>query len=109
MASDVFVFPSLYEGIGGAVIEAQAAGLPVICSDIEVFKEVMRDNKSTLFFETSNSSDLGKKLLQVAESPAMRKTMREEARKNFLQNFQLEKINYQVLEYYKDLVLQEKV
>ena len=32
-AVDVFVFPSLSEGLGLAVIEAQAAGLPCVCSD----------------------------------------------------------------------------
>ena len=32
-AMDVFVFPSLYEGLGIALIEAQAAGLPCIVSD----------------------------------------------------------------------------
>lgn len=32
-ALDVFAFPSIFEGLGIAVIEAQAAGLPVICSD----------------------------------------------------------------------------
>ena len=32
-AVDVFVFPSLFEGLGLAVIEAQAAGLPCVCSD----------------------------------------------------------------------------
>lgn len=33
-AMDVFVFPSLYEGLGIALIEAQAAGLPCVVSDI---------------------------------------------------------------------------
>jgi glycosyltransferase involved in cell wall biosynthesis len=32
-AMDVFVFPSLYEGLGLALIEAQAAGIPAIVSD----------------------------------------------------------------------------
>lgn len=32
-AMDVFAFPSLFEGLGLACIEAQAAGLPVICSE----------------------------------------------------------------------------
>lgn len=32
-AMDVFAFPSLFEGFGIAVIEARAAGLPVICSE----------------------------------------------------------------------------
>lgn len=30
---DIFVFPSLWEGLGIVAIEAQAAGLPTICSD----------------------------------------------------------------------------
>ena len=32
-AGDVFVFPSIFEGFGIAALEAQAAGLPVICSE----------------------------------------------------------------------------
>ncbi|TGY66069.1 glycosyltransferase family 1 protein [Dubosiella muris] len=32
-AMDIFVFPSLYEGLGIVAIEAQAAGIPIICSD----------------------------------------------------------------------------
>ena len=32
MASDVFVFPSIFEGLGIVAIEAQAVGLPVVCS-----------------------------------------------------------------------------
>ena len=32
-AMDVFVFPSIFEGLGIAAVEAQAAGLPTLCSD----------------------------------------------------------------------------
>ena len=30
---DVFIFPSLYEGLGIVAVEAQAAGIPIICSE----------------------------------------------------------------------------
>jgi len=32
-AMDVFIFPSLFEGLGIVAIEAQAAGVPVVCSE----------------------------------------------------------------------------
>lgn len=39
-ACDVLLFPTLEEGFGYPVVEAFAAGLPVVCSDIEVMREI---------------------------------------------------------------------
>lgn len=46
---DLFVMPSLYEGCPNAAIEAMAAGLPLLLSDIPVMREVSRGN--ALFFD----------------------------------------------------------
>lgn len=37
--ADLFLFPSHYESFGIAVVEAQAAGVPVLCSDLPVLQE----------------------------------------------------------------------
>lgn len=44
-AADMFVFPSLYEGLGGAVIEAMAMGVPVVASDLPALREVLEDGR----------------------------------------------------------------
>lgn len=47
-ASDLFVFPSLYEGLGGALIEAMAVGLPIVASDIPALREVVVDGENAI-------------------------------------------------------------
>ena len=44
-----FVFPSLEEGFGLPLLEAATAGCPILCSDIEVFREIAGD--SALYFD----------------------------------------------------------
>ncbi|HET8885516.1 MAG TPA: glycosyltransferase family 4 protein [Salinimicrobium sp.] len=103
VASDVFVFPSLYEGLGGALIEAQAAGLPVICSDIKVFREVVNINENALFFEKNNTSELGDCLTKMAKSQKLRFSMGVKSVDNYNRKFQIEKIHSQMLGLYQQI------
>ncbi len=41
-ACDVMVFPSRWEGLGSSVIEAIMLGTPVVCTDLDVLREVVR-------------------------------------------------------------------
>lgn len=101
--SDVFVFPSLYEGLGGALIEAQAAHLPIICSDIPVFHEVVEPSKNALLFEVQNAKKLSFQLIKLAKNAALREEMGAESIKNFQVKFQLDSVNFQMLNKYKEI------
>lgn len=61
-AMDCFVFPSLYEGLGIVVIEAQCSGLPCICSDNVPSEVKMNDN---VYF--CNLSKIGKWIESINE------------------------------------------
>lgn len=54
-AMDLFLFPSLYEGLGSAVVEAQSAGLPCIVSDVVPDEVAITD--LVRFASLSNSAD----------------------------------------------------
>lgn len=103
-ASDVFVFPSLYEGLGGSLIEAQAAALPIICSDIKVFQEVVTRDVNALLFSLSDTNALAEKLLILTGSNELRTKMGAESLKNFNQKFQLDNVNGQMLTHYKSIL-----
>lgn len=61
-----FVFPSLYEGFGLPLIEAMNFDIPVICSDIDCFKEIGAD--AVKFFKAGDSKDLKNKLNEILKN-----------------------------------------
>jgi glycosyltransferase involved in cell wall biosynthesis len=62
---DVFVFPSYTEGFGISLMEAMYLNVPVICSDIEVLKEVGGD--TVRYFSMGSSVDLAEKMRGIYE------------------------------------------
>ena len=56
----LYIFPSNEEGFGIPIIESFSNGVPVICSDLEVFKEIGKD--SILTFKQNDTNDLASKI-----------------------------------------------
>ncbi len=65
--ADIFVFPSLYEGLGNALLEAMAAGKPCVVSRIATLREVTGDGAAGLLADIQSPEDLAAKLLWLAE------------------------------------------
>lgn len=61
-SSHCFVFPSHYEGQGGALVEAMLAAKPIIASDIPVFCEQITDEVTGKLFQVFNASALADKM-----------------------------------------------
>jgi glycosyltransferase involved in cell wall biosynthesis len=101
-SADVFVFPSLYEGLGGALIEAQAARLPILCSSIKVFEEVIDKDVNALLH--NDESELAGNISLLLGDEAKRRKMGENGLLNFRAKFTLGVINKQMLNLYMRFV-----
>ena len=55
---DVFVFPSLREGLGIAVLEAMAAGVPIVAANIRPLSEIVAHERTGLLVEAASSAAL---------------------------------------------------
>ena len=66
--ADFFVFPSHYEGLPGALIEAMLAKLPIICSDIPENRECV-DEEMALFHQVMNAQDLARQMESALKLP----------------------------------------
>lgn len=74
-AADVFVFPSLHEGFGLAVLEAMACGCPVIVSNTSSLPEVGGD--APVYVEPLDVDALASAMERVVDNRGLRDAMRE--------------------------------
>ncbi len=72
-AGDLFVFPSLFEGMPGAVIEAMASGLPIVASDIEPVREVVDIGANAVLVPPRDASALADAVRTLLDDPARRR------------------------------------
>jgi glycosyltransferase involved in cell wall biosynthesis len=67
---DIAVLPSLWEGLPYTILEAMALQLPVIASDLPVFRELIASTEPELLFSTGDADALADRLIFWAGRPA---------------------------------------
>lgn len=80
-ASDLFLFPSRFEGHPFALLEAMAAGIPAISSDAGGSAEIMRDDVDGLVHRREDPADIASHLGWALDHPAEMRRMAVSARK----------------------------
>ncbi len=74
-ASDIFVFPSLWEGFGNALIEGMAAGKPVVASDIPTVREIAGNSGAAIIVPPCEPRPIADAIGRIASDKALAKHM----------------------------------
>ncbi len=96
---DVFVLPSLAEGISNTILEAMASGLPVVATDVGGNSELVDQDKTGYLVPRADPVALSRAIQRYTSSPGLRREHGERARRRCEGDFSIETMvrNYQAL------------
>lgn len=97
---DVFVLPSLWEGMPLAILEAQACGLPTIVSDIPGNSDLVLHESNGLLFEKHNYIELSKAIEKLYLDTHLRLQLSKQARRIVCDQYSSEIRNEKILNLY---------
>jgi glycosyltransferase involved in cell wall biosynthesis len=97
---DVFAFPSLFEGLCLAVIEAQAAGVPVVATPVGGIRETVVDGETGLLVPTRDPAALASAIQRLLEDRPEAEAMAAEAKRRVRARFSIERMVDETLRVY---------
>lgn len=107
---DAVIAPSTYpESFGRSLMEAQAAGVPVVASRVGAFADLIRDGETGLLVSPRHPSDLAAAIRRLIEDPALRQRLIRRARQRVEETFTLERMVDQTLDVYQDCLARPRV
>jgi glycosyltransferase involved in cell wall biosynthesis len=105
-ALDVFVQPSLHEGLPNAVLEAMAAGLPVVATAVGGTPEVVVDGITGLLVPPSDPDTLAQAITILLRDSGLRHKMARAGRERVAKHFAVKRMVEQTEQLYEQLLME---
>jgi glycosyltransferase involved in cell wall biosynthesis len=108
-AMDIFIFPSLWEGFGNALVEAMAAGKPIIATDIPSVREILDSGKSGIVVPPANSEAIARSLELLLSNRALAENLGNAARERALSSFTIDSTVRGYTSLYRSILEQKRI
>lgn len=103
-SADIFVLPSLSEGMPNVLLEAMACELPVVATYVGGNSDLIKDRHNGLLIPPKDSISLSKALLELLEDYELVQRLGKEARKTVKENYSMDHVVDKYVELYSRLV-----
>jgi glycosyltransferase involved in cell wall biosynthesis len=97
-STDIFLFPSLYEGSPNTLIEAAGAGLPIIATDIPANREILADHSLGRLVTPGDTDGFCQAIQELAGNTSLRHSIGAQAKTEVRRRFDLDKVRRKLLE-----------
>jgi glycosyltransferase involved in cell wall biosynthesis len=101
---DVLVLPSLWEGFGLVLVEAMAAGRPVVASRVGPIPEVVLHGETGLLVEPGDPGQLAAALIELLEQPGLAARLGAAGRRRVAEHFSLDRMVAETEAFYGELL-----
>ncbi len=99
---DVFVFPSIKEGLGIALLEALASGRACVASRIGGIEDIITDGRNGILIDVENSHGIADAILRLLDDDVLRKKIGEEGRAMVRSRFTLNTMADNITKLYRE-------
>lgn len=104
---DIHILPSFSESLGLVTLEAMAAGVPCIGSDIGGINEIIEHRKNGLLFKKGDPSDLSNQISYLLENPVFRKELAAMGKETVESKFNMERVAMETADLFYQLINHE--
>ncbi|MFH1856214.1 MAG: glycosyltransferase family 4 protein [Candidatus Omnitrophota bacterium] len=103
-AFNVFVMPSIQEGLGLSILEAMASGLPVVASDVGGIYSLIKDGVNGFLVPPQNPSAISEAVWNIFKKPELAKEMGAYGRRIAEEKFSIESTACKTLDFYAEVL-----
>ena len=100
---DLFVFPSLEEGLGSTLLDVMSFTKPIIASNVDGIPDIVHDNKTGLLVPSQDSDALYQRILQLYDDSSLRQRLAL-AGNALVQSYRPDPLSANYLNLYRELL-----